>query len=407
MRADEVRDTGALLGRAGSDVTELARGIHRGVAGRVFGLLGAPARPVQLLHDGICTIAYSATRIGTSIVPALVGTVAAAVHDRAAPSAHDSPGGRLTLAAVSGLIGDQLADEYPTLAPELRLRTHEGPLRRSPGNVVEDLGPDATGRIVIFLHGLCGNDWYWQLGAERSLGDARTTFGSLLRDECGWTPLYASYNTGLHISANGRALAALLEELVAGWPVGVERIALIGHSMGALVGRSAAQQGAKARHVWTRQLRDVVGLGGPHLGAPLERLANWGSHRLGRLPETRPFATLLNRRSVGIKDLRYGAVIDEDWVGFDPDEPLCDRCTPARLPPSIAHYAVAATLTRSPDGPFPMVGDLLVEYSSATGTGPLRRIPFEVERTMHIGRRHHLHLLSDPIVYAQLRTWLA
>jgi pimeloyl-ACP methyl ester carboxylesterase len=406
MRADEVRDSGALLGRALSDVTELARGVHRGVAGRVFGLLGAPARPVQLLHDGICTIAYSATRMGTSIVPALVGTAAAAVHDPAAPSAHDSPA-RFALAAVGGLIGDQLAAEYPTLAPELRLRTHGGPLRCSSGNVVHDLGPAATGRIVIFLHGLCGNDWYWQLGAERSLGAARTTFGSLLRDEHGWTPLYACYNTGLHISANGRALAALLEELVAGWPVGVERIALIGHSMGALVGRSAAQAGAEAGHVWTRHLSDVVGLGGPQLGAPLERLANWGSHRLGRLPETRPFATFLNRRSVGIKDLRYGAVIDDDWAGFDLDELLCDRCTPARLLPGVAYYAVAATLTRSPDGPFRVVGDLLVEYSSATGTGAIRRIPFEVEQTMHIGRRHHLNLLSDPIVYARLRTWLA
>ena len=405
MRADEVRDTGALLGRAASDVTELARGVHRGVAGRVFGLLGAPARPVQLLHDGICAIAYSATRIGTSIVPALVGTAAAAVHDRAATSAHDSAG-RFTLAAVSGLIGDRLADDYPTLAPQLRLRTHEGPLRRSPGNVIDDLAPAATGRIVIFVHGLCGNDWYWQLGAERSFGTAGTTFGSLLREERGWTPLYASYNTGLHISANGRALAALLEELVAAWPVGVERIALIGHSMGALVERSAAQQGAEAGHMWTRQLRDVVGLGGPHLGAPLERLANWGSHRLGRLPETRPFATFLNRRSVGIKDLRYGAVIDDDWAGFDLDELLCDRCTPARLLPAVTYYAVAATLTRSPHRLLPVIGDLLVEYSSATGTGPRRRIPFEVEQTMHLGRRHHLHLLSDPTVYTQLHTWL-
>ena len=343
--------------------------------------------------------------MGTLIVPAAVGAAAAAVHDRAAPSAHDSRG-RFILAAVSGLIGDQLAEQYPTLAPKLRLRTHDGLLRRSPGNVVDDLGSAATGRIVIFVHGLCGNDWYWQLGAERSFGTAGTTFGSLLRDEQGWTPLYASYNTGLHISANGRELAGMLEELVAGWPVEVERIALIGHSMGGLVGRSAAHHGAEAGHQWTRQLHAVVGLGAPHLGAPLERLANRGSHRLARLPETRPFAAVLNRRSVGIKDLRYGAVIDDDWVGVDPDELLRDRCTPARLLPGVAYHAVAATLTRAPDGPFPVVGDLLVEYASATGTGPPRPIPFEVERTMHIGRRHHLHLLSDPHVYTQLRTWL-
>ena len=35
----------------------------------------------------------------------------------------------------------------------------------------------------------------------------------------------------------------------------------------------------------------------------------------------RPWAEMVNARSVGIKDLRHGAVAEEDWHGHDPDEP--------------------------------------------------------------------------------------
>ena len=36
--------------------------------------------------------------------------------------------------------------------------------------------------------------------------------------ELGYTPLYVRYNSGRHISENGRDLAEQLERLVAAWP---------------------------------------------------------------------------------------------------------------------------------------------------------------------------------------------
>jgi pimeloyl-ACP methyl ester carboxylesterase len=258
----------------------------------------------------------------------------------------------------------------------------------------------------VFIHGLCETDLCWSFAAERRWGDRTCTYGSRLRDDDGWTPLYLNFNTGLRVSANGRELAEQLEELVRLWPVDVREIALVGHSLGGLVARSAAHQADELGHAWRDSLRHIVGLGAPHLGAPLERFANWGTHRLARLPETRPFATWLNRRSVGIKDLRYGAVLEQDWLGHDPDELLTDRCTPATLLPGVAYSVASATLSREPHGL--LAHDLLVQHSSAHGIGPVRSIPFDRERTFHLGgRKHHFDLLADARVYDQLRTWLA
>lgn len=226
---------------------------------------------------------------------------------------------------------------------------------------------------MFFLHGLGETARYWSIGAEKAFGDPDATYGSLLRDEHDWTPLYVSYNTGRHVSTNGHELARLVAELVAAWPVAVEEIAFVGHSMGGLVARSAAASGAAAGHDWIGQLRHVVSLGAPHLGAGLERLANLGAHTLGRLPETRPIAQWLNRRSEGIKDMRYGAVVDEDWAGADPDELLRDRTTEAQLADGVGYYAVAATLTRSPRDPLAVVGDLIVHHESATADSVRRR----------------------------------
>jgi hypothetical protein len=109
---------------------------------------------------------------------------------------------------------------------------------------------------------------------------------------------------------------------------------------------------------------------------------------------------------VGIKDLRYGAVLEDDWMGFDCDELLTDRCTPATLLPGVAYSVASATLSREPHGIFAM--DLLVQHGSAHGIGTVRSIPFDRERTFHLGgRKHHFDLLADPMVYDQVRSWLA
>ncbi|HEU5005797.1 MAG TPA: hypothetical protein VFT67_02435 [Jatrophihabitantaceae bacterium] len=273
-----------------------------------------------------------------------------------------------------------------------------------PANVAFDARADASGRLAVFVHGLCESDRAWWLAAARRYGDPDVTYGSLLRADHGWSPLYLSYNTGLHVSDNGEQLAAMLEALAAAWPVPIDEIALIGHSMGGLVVRSAACQAHEHNQDWVRSLRHVFVLGSPNTGAPLERLVNAGTHALARLPETRPFATWLNRRSVGIKDLRYGAVARADWYDHDPDERLIDRCAPAMLLDGVTYSAASATLSRRADGRF--AHDLLVQHTSAHGVHPTRRIAFEPDHLLHVGGRNHFDLLNDPQVYAHLCRWL-
>src|SRR5262249_32891536 len=150
--------------------------------------------------------------------------------------------------------------------------------------------------------------------------------------------------------------------------------------------------------------RHVVCLGTPHMGADLEKAANVGGWMLGRLPETRPFADVVNGRSVGIKDLRYGSCAEEDWCDCDADELLTDRCRDGPLVDHATYCFVAASL----DAPFgPVVGDLLVRLPSASGKGKQRTIPFAADRGRHLSGLTHFDLLNHPDVYAQLRDWLS
>lgn len=403
MQREQARDAGALTGTALDEVVVVVRDVHRAVAGRIFGLLGPRAAPVRLLHDGICSVAYGSTRFGVRAAPAVIGATAAELRAPSATSVHTTPQGHFLLNVLNGFWGDRLAETQPSLAPQLGLRTHEGELRHLPENLLHDLGPTASGRIVVFVHGLCESDRYWTFRAEKQYGDRSVTYGSLLREAQGWTPLYVNYNSGLHVSDNGKELAEQLEAIIAGWPVPVESIALVGHSMGGLIVRSASQQGAALGHHWLSALQHIVGLGAPHHGAPLERFVNASTHAMGGLPETRPFADWLNRRSVGIKDLRYGAILEDDWSGVDPDERLVDRRTAADQLDGVSYSMVSATLSRHSDGPF--AHDLLVQHRSAHGIHPSRSITFE--RTLHLGYRTHFDLLSDPHIAEQLQLWLA
>src|SRR5436309_2177677 len=178
-----------------------------------------------------------------------------------------------------------------------------------------DRGP-SSGRCTARSPAACSALW----------GCSGSPFGSRLREDLGYTPIYVRYNTGLHVSDNGRRLSEVLEAVAKAWPVDLEEIVLVGHSMGGLVARSACHYGEAGGASWTGRVRHVFCLGTPHLGAPLERSANLAGWALTRLPETRPFGDLVNARSAGIKDLRFGSCIEEDWCDCHPDEFLRDRC---------------------------------------------------------------------------------
>jgi pimeloyl-ACP methyl ester carboxylesterase len=220
----------------------------------------------------------------------------------------------------------------------------------------------------------------------------------------GFTPVYLRYNTGLHVSVNGRIFAEILDRLHRQWPVPITELVLVGHSMGGLVARSACHYGTQQQHAWTDAVSHVVCLGSPHLGADLEKGVNVASWALAKLPETRAIATFLNARSDGTKDLRFGACIDEDWADADPDEFLHDRCNEVPFLPHATYHFVAATA--GPPLLGMIAGDQLVRSQSAAGRGKSRRIPFDEDQGLTLTGLNHFDLLNHPAVYEKLRDWL-
>jgi pimeloyl-ACP methyl ester carboxylesterase len=224
------------------------------------------------------------------------------------------------------------------------------------------------------------------------------------------TPIYLHYNSGLHVSLSGRAFAQQLEHLVDQWPQPVQRLALVGHSMGGLLARSALHYGAQAGHRWPMRLTDMVFLGTPHHGAPLERAGNWVDIVLGATPYAAPFARLGKVRSAGITDLRHGNLLDEDWVGRDRFSRHADRRQHLPLPTEVRCCAVAGSLgQRSGDLKDSLLGDGLVPLASALGQhrNPARCLVFPQDRQWIGYGMNHLDLLKHPEVYAQLLRWLA
>src|ERR1039458_7300721 len=199
-------------------------------------------------------------------------------------------------------------------------------------------------------------------------------------------------------------LAGLLDRLTAAWPAQVEEVLLIGHSMGGLVIRSACHYGRQSSMAWARQVRHVFYLGSPHLGAPLARAAGFAGWALGQVAETRPFVTLVNGSSSGIKDLRYGYLLPDDWAGCDQDSCPRDHRHDAPLLAGANHYAISATVTGDPGSAVgAVVGDLLVQPASAHGRrGHRQRIPFPAESSRRLGGIHHFKLLNHPAVWAAM-----
>jgi pimeloyl-ACP methyl ester carboxylesterase len=300
------------------------------------------------------------------------------------PRLEDGPRGRFVSSAVNGLIGDRLVTERPRCAIAMAVRS-EGRDVPLDADGLADAFPDGSGRVVVFLHGLCENEAYWNRRRERT----GTTYGEMLAGE-GWTPVFLRANTGLGLRENGVALSSLLQRLVEEWPVPVRRVALVGHSMGGLIVRAAGAVAHQVERPWTGLVSDIVTLGTPHLGAPIARGIGHGSRGLGRLPETATFGRILDLRSVGVHDLVAGLAEDVP--------PL----------PHARYRLVAATVTarqRHPVGH--VLGDLLVRMPSAYGRDRHGRQLFPGADVLHVGRTDHFGLLNHPEVHRALRDWLS
>jgi len=408
VRADEITGVSQLARLTLRGGTDRIHEVHSGIAGRAFRAVGPVGRPVEALHDAISGFTYSAVRLALGAGARMVGEVTALRADGQDLDT-DRPG-RVALAILNGAHGDLLQREAPALALGMTVRVDGCAVPPETGALREAF-PGATARLAVFLHGLTETEDSWWYGAEKHHGDRAVTYGSRLREDLGLTPVYLRYNTGLHISDNGRALDDLLAALVAAWPVPVQDVVLIGHSMGGLVARSAlhrAGAGTTDARGWTSLVRDTITLGSPHLGAPLERGVHRLAGQLARLPETRPLARLLALRSAGIKDLRHGTLVEADWTGRDLDALTPGKHTSVPLHDGARHFVVLATLSRDPGGrAADLLGDLLVPPRSATGdTGDDDRLAFPPDHVHGIGGLHHFDLLDHPLVYARIRGWL-
>jgi pimeloyl-ACP methyl ester carboxylesterase len=371
--------------------------INRAVAGRVFRAVGPGAALVRPVHEAVTRGVFAGLGLGTR---AIGMATAAAVGTREGPALSTTPRGSALIAAITGLRGDALEAEGSPLCEPMAVRVYGEPVALDPDSLREAF-PDASSRVVVFVHGLMTNEFSWSLGRREPYGDR-------LARELGCTPVYVRYNTGRHISENGRSLSELMEELVAAWPVDAEQVALVGHSMGGLVARSACCHASEDGADWARLVTHSVSLGSPHMGAPLEQAVHVLSAGLAALPETRPFANFLRRRSSGIRDLRQGSLVDEDWRDCDPDALRGAACAEVPLLEGATHCFVSAAITRSERHPLGrLLGDTLVLVPSATGRSRTRRIPFEDEYGMHLGAATHFTLLNHPAVYERLRDWLA
>jgi pimeloyl-ACP methyl ester carboxylesterase len=394
VRLSDLRGFQRLANDATVGLTDLVEAMHHTVA-RTPAILG---RPSTGRTAGITGLVYKSVRGITRLVgvgvDALLGLLVPLLEDR--PSSEER---EAVLAALNGIFGDYLVASGNPLASTMRFHSVGMPLTITRAGLAAAF-PEPGGRIVVLVHGLCMNDLQWARKGH--------DHGTALARDLGYTPVYLHYNSGRHISTNGREFGDLMEALLREWPRPVERLVIIGHSMGGLVARSACHYAACSGHAWPKRLDQLVFLGTPHFGAPLERAGAWVDFLIAISPYTAPFARLGKVRSAGIKDLRHGYLRDEDWHGHPPGI-VRDARESLPLPDGVQCYAIAASKQRrSNPSAANSRGDGLVPVSSALGRHRNAKLNLplpEAHRWIGYGMGH-LDLLSRMEVYEQIKRWV-
>ncbi len=410
LRPSDLRGMAQLATQATAGVTRMVEGVHQSIWDR----LGLPGGPQAGQARGITGLAYRSVRginhwVGKGLDLSLRQLESLLPPDEPAHRGEDSPQRAAGLAALNGVMGDHLQATHNPLALGMSLRwrgqslTEEHRPPHLPPRLPPDMPPHS--KILLLVHGLCMNELHW--GGR--LQDPPDTAELSLAEALGYCPLYVRYNSGLHISQNGQTLAQQLQALQAQWPVPLQEISIIAHSMGGLLARSACHIATEQGLSWRPLLKNIVFLGTPHHGAPLERAGNWVDVILASTPFTAPLAKLGHLRSAGITDLRHGFVRDEDWRGNDRFQRKADarRFTP--LPAGVNCFAVAATLApRGASLAHSLIGDGLVPLHSALGqhSDAHRCLAFAPSAQRVFEGMNHMALLKDPQVSQQILAWL-
>jgi hypothetical protein len=405
FKPSDLRGIAQLATQATRGVAGISEGVHQSV----WGTMGVPGGKTAGRTRGLTGLVYRCVHSVNDWVGKGLDAVLGKLEPLLATAEQcpaESPQRMAIIAALNGVLGDHLADTHNPLALPMTLRVD---------NILLDWTamPEAgkvSGKVLIVIHGLCMNEQQWQPPQWDSHDPQQySDHVAALASQRGYTPVFVRYNTGLHISQNGVLLAQALEQLVRHWPVAVEDLSILAHSMGGLVSRSAHAYALEHRMRWPQALKHLVFLGTPHHGAPLERAGNWVDVVLGSTPYSRPFAKLGQLRSAGITDLRYGHVLESDWAGHARFRRKPDSQTHQPLPAGVACFTVAATVAK-PRSLLAerLVGDGLVPLRSALGQhdDPGRTLAFAPQAQHTIYRMNHMELLHSPLVTDRLLKWI-
>ena len=449
MKTSDLRAAAQLASAATLGLVALVEAVHARVAQTATLGLSAPKPSMGeqgTKTRGITGQVYSAVRGVTKAVAgsadAALGSLQSLLQGQPDLAALPSRERLAVLAALNGVLGDHLAATGNSLATPMSLQLAGGDSQPALGtHSAAELArqvPHASARLLVLVHGLCMNDLQWFAPPAANGETASTTLQSPLinaLDGLGYTAVALRYNSGLHISDNGEQLATQLQQLVAAWPVPLQSLALVGHSMGGLVSRSAVHHAQQAGLAWVQQLTHLVSLGSPHQGAPLERAGHGVDVLLAATPYSRPFAALSRLRSAGITSLRYGSVVKPAV------KPAAKPATKQEggaqgvhvpLPSGVRCCALAATLQAAEKTAYScaaqpkkgaalrqaknalhqmhqLLGDGLVPVASALGLHPKpgMDLGFLPNNQYVVHSTGHLQLLQSPEVAAQLRLWLA
>lgn len=300
---------------------------------------------------------------------------------------------------------DGSADSEPETAPSMINNLFDSRRRSVEIYPHNDLQVDsrftASSRLLLLIHGLCMNDLEWTAHQHNH--------GLTVADAGRYTPVFLRYNSGRHISENGKEFARQIDSLIECWPVPVESITIVGFSMGGLLTRSALHVASSEQLPWLNKVDKVVYVGTPHHGSSLERGGYWLQRSATFSPYTAPLAALGKIRSDGITDLRHGNILEADWQNHDEHEDNADYRQQTPLPEAIEHYAIAATLSKQPAVSLEKLrSDGLVHPCSGLGKHPQaeKQLSFAEENTHILHDVAHLAMLSDQRVAAQLKRWL-
>jgi len=300
------------------------------------------------------------------------------------------------VSVVNGVLGDHLVKSNNGLAISMKFK-YQG-FELSDSELLNKIR-QSNGKLLVMVHGSCMNDLQWSQKGKNQAED--------LANDLGMSALYIHYNSGLHISENGKLLSALLEKLAKFSKEPLE-VSIVAHSMGGLISRSACYYADQYQHNWQTQIKNIIFLGTPHHGAPLEKMGNWIEYLLTLNSYTLPFASLAKVRSGGITDLRYGNLIDEDWSSQCRFKLSKDKRNYVALPESINCFSIAATTNKNSykigDD---LIGDGLVTLNSALGKHPEFNLNFPKDRLWVARSLTHMDLLSHKDVYKKVKSWIS